>query len=394
MHLTKQQARRFLLTHQGICPPFPYRGKAGILDYIRRVGCIQYDPLNIAGINPDLVLQSRVEDYRPSMLQELLYEDRALLDGFDKVMSIYPVEDWPYFERWREAARSKDGRSAEEVDAVAHKVRDAITEKGPLSSNELEMNELVDWSWAPTRLSRAVLEKLYFRGELIVHHRIHTRKYYDFAHRWLPSELLNTPDPNLTEQAYQDWHVLRRVGSVGLVWNRAGEVWLGMEGVKSPQRKAALERLMDQEKLDQVEVEGIKEPFYYRIQDSLAMEAALTADETCQNVRLIAPLDNLIWDRRMLRALFNFDYTWEVYVPAAKRRYGYYVLPVLSGDRFIARCEPVLDRKRQVLVLKNWWWEDGMDTIAMKDAVFLAVERFAQVLGAKDIEGEKLISQH
>jgi len=102
--ITKQQARHTILAHQGLWPPYALEGKAGVLEYIHRVGCIQFDPLNIVGRNPELVLQARVAGFQPVMLQELLYKDRRLLDGWDKNMSIYGVEDWPYFHRRREAA--------------------------------------------------------------------------------------------------------------------------------------------------------------------------------------------------------------------------------------------------------------------------------------------------
>ncbi|HZW02391.1 MAG TPA: crosslink repair DNA glycosylase YcaQ family protein [Anaerolineaceae bacterium] len=388
MELSKQQACHFLLAHQRLSPAYPLRGKDGIRDHFRRVGCIQFDPLNITGQNADLVLQARVAEYRPELLRALLYEDRALLDGFDKVMSIYPVEDWPFFERWRERARNHVVRSHAAVTAAMPKILAAIEERGPLSSKELEMNETITWDWGTSsRLSRAALETLYFRGELVVHHKVHTRKYYDLARRCVPAELLEIPDPNSTEEDYQDWHVLRRVGSVGLLWDRAGEVWLGLLGVKSPERKAALGRLVEQGKLRQVIVAGIKDPFYYRTEDQETFEASLSAAESPDPVRLMAPLDNLLWDRRMLKALFDFEYTWEVYVPAAKRRYGYYVLPVLGGDRFIARCEPVLDRKRQALVLKNWWWEPGVEPGGWASSARGALERFAEVFGVKDLIG-------
>ncbi len=393
MQITKPQARRFLLIHQGLSPAFPFQGKAGILGYIRRVGCIQFDPLNIAGQNPDLVLQARIGDYRPAMLRALLYEERALLDGMDKVMSIYPVEDWPFFERWRAAARRGPRRSKTAVEAAIPHVREAIARRGPLSSNELEIGETITWDWGtPSRLSRAVLEIMYLRGELVIHHKVHTRKYYDLAERCLPEELCKAPDPNPNEADYQDWHVLRRVGSVGLLWNRSGEVWLGMIGMQSGERRAALERLAAQGKLGQVSVEGITEPFYYRTQDQAVFEAALEQGDALPAIQLMAPLDNLLWDRRMLKALFDFDYTWEVYTPADRRHYGYYVLPVLCGDQFIARCEPVLDRKRGVLVMKNWWWEAGLRRDGQVEAASQAVERLAQVLGAEQVEGMAKLS--
>ena len=103
--ISKSDARRFMLSHHGLYPPRQRLGKAGVLDYIHHVGCIQFDPINIVGRNPDLVLQSRVKDYRPHMLDELLYSDRNLLDGWDKMASIYAMEDWPNFTRRREWLR-------------------------------------------------------------------------------------------------------------------------------------------------------------------------------------------------------------------------------------------------------------------------------------------------
>jgi uncharacterized protein YcaQ len=101
--LSKPDARRFLLAHQHLWPPRRLEDKAGIMDYIRHVGCIQFDPINAVGRNPDLVLQSRVANYHPALLEDLLYTDRQLIDGWDKVASIYSTADWPYFARQRVA---------------------------------------------------------------------------------------------------------------------------------------------------------------------------------------------------------------------------------------------------------------------------------------------------
>jgi uncharacterized protein YcaQ len=384
---TKAQARHFLLSHQGLGPRYEFQGKAGVLDYIRRVGCIQFDPLDIAGKNPELVLQSRVEGFQPRMLGELLYEDRELLDGWDKLMSIYAVEDWPYFRRRREAARDGLGKSDEEVRAVLAEVRSALEARGPLSSIDLEMGQMVDWFWTDTRLARAALESMFFKGELVVHHRVHTRKVYDLAHRCLPEGLLMVPDPNETEEQYHDWYVLRRIGSVGLLWNRSGEAWLGMGAIKSKERRAVLERLLEAGAVGQAQVEGIAEPFYFRRQDEPRLQQSLEMNAHPPRAVVMAPLDNLMWDRRLLKELFDFDYTWEVYVPAAKRRYGYYVLPVLYGDRFIARFEPVRDKERGVLTIKNWWWEPGITpTEEMKSELGACFWRFLHYLGAGQLE--------
>jgi uncharacterized protein len=388
MQITKLQARRFLLAYQGLLPPRELHGKAGILAFIRQVGCIQYDPLDIIGNNPDLVLQSRVQGYRRDMLKELLYEDRKLLDGWDKMMAIYAVEDWPYFRRTRESFAKNRSRGVEAIDAVLPKVREALEAKGPLSSRELALGEALEWDWGwPASLARAALESMYFMGELLIHHRVHTRKYYDFAHRLVEEAVLEAPDPNPTEEAYEDWYVSRRIGSVGMLWNRAGEAWLSLGSIKSPQRKIILKRLLEAGVISQLRVEGIPDPFYYRSQDESYWKQALEMDEPEVKAAVIAPLDNLLWDRRMLKEIFDFDYRWEVYVPPEKRRYGYYVLPVLYGDRFIARFEPVKDKKQGVLAVKNWWWEKGVDlNDEIKAALGECMRSFFEYSGAERLE--------
>jgi hypothetical protein len=386
--LSKRQARRFILAHQGLWPPHELEEKSGVLRYIRRVGCIQFDPLNIVGHNPELVLQARVSDFRPTMLEELLYEDRRLLDGWDKNMSIYCVEDWPYFRRHREYRRHHSGKSSEAVETILPQVRQAIEKHGPLSSIDLDFNQTVDWSWAPTRLARAALESMYGWGELIIHHKVHTRKVYDFASQHLPEALLSARDPNETEEQYHDWHVCRRIGSVGLMWNRSGGAWLGNRGVKSRERRAALIRLLWQGKVVEVHVEGVKPPFYIRNEDEPRLREILDTKTPAfsPRVAILAPLDNLLWDRRLVEELFGFRYTWEVYKPAAERQYGYYVLPVLYGDRFVARCEPTFDKETRVLSIEGWWWEaDAQPDVAMQAALIDGFRGFMRYLGAGSI---------
>jgi uncharacterized protein YcaQ len=389
--LTQSQARRFLLAYQNLWPPRSLTGKAAVLAFIRKVGCIQFDPLDIAGKNPELVLQSRVADFTPPILDELLYQDRALLDGFDKMMAIYPVEDWPYFRRRREAAKN-ELRSQDAVRAITPGIRAAIEQRGPLSSIDLEHKQKVDWWWAPTSLSRAALESMYLSGELVIHHKVHTRKVYDLAEHHIPAELLHAPEPNPTNDQYHEWYVLRRLGSVGLLWNRSNQVWLMSIGTAA--RKKVMQRLLDEGKILEVRVEGIEHPFYLRSQDQPLLEEILRAPEPTPRAAFIAPLDNLVWERSLLETLFGFDYRWEVYVPPTKRKYGYYVLPVLYGDRFVARIEPARQKNSGFLTVKNWWWEpDVVPDDAMRTAIRECFERFCAFLSIQDGRGIESIEQ-
>lgn len=237
---SKRQAKRFILSYQGLWPSAKVEGKEGVLEYIRRVGCVQFDPLNIVGHNQELVLQSRVKGFRSHMLRELLYDDRRLIDGWDKNMSIYPVEDWPYFERRRRSCLKYYSNRSKEVTKVVPLVRKTIEERGPVSSKDLDFDQTVEWSWSPTRLARAALESMYFWGELIVHHKVHTRKYYDFALRQIPEDLRTNADPHRTDEEYHDWYVLRRISGVGLLWMKAGDAWLGISDIRSNHRTSSI----------------------------------------------------------------------------------------------------------------------------------------------------------
>ncbi len=391
--LSNKQARRFMLAHHGLGAGFSWRGKPGILEYIRRVGCVQYDPLNIVGNNPELVLQARVADFKPGMLQELLYEQRKLLDGWDKNMSIYPVEDWPYFQRQRDHAVRRYGGDDRPATQIMPQVRAEIETRGPLSSIDLDFDRSVDWAWAPTRIARAALESMYSWGELMIHHRVHTRKVYDFAGRHLPGKLLAAADPNQSAEEYHDWYVYRRIGAVGLIWNRAGNAWLGMLGMKSPQRQAAFERLLASGRLIEVEVEGVGAPLYIRHEERELLETVMASRSRRRRAAILAPLDNLLWDRRLIEALFDFSYVWEVYKPVSEREYGYYVLPVLYGDRFVARFEPGRDKDNGTLLIKNWWWEaDASLSKTMRLELTRCFRRFLRFLGTDRLQVERRVA--
>jgi uncharacterized protein len=387
--MTKQQARRFLLAHQGLLPPHARKGKAGILDFISRVGCIQFDPLNIVGHNPELVLQSRISGFRPGMLQELLYKDRKLLDGWDKQMSIYKVEDWPCYKRYREENLRWLGAEDKPAVGILPQVRQLIEEKGPVSSIDLEFDETVSWAWGPTRVSRAALESMYFWGELIIHHKVYTRRVYDFAWKHLSQELLSAPEPNPADEEFHDWYVHRRIGGIGLMWIKSGEAWLGASSIKSAERNRALSRLLEQGKLTEVQVEGVKAPFYMQSGSLPLWEQVRDSGELRLKASIIAPLDNLLWDRILVKDLFDFDYRWEVYKPVTERRYGYYVLPVLYGDRFIARFEPGRDKKQGAVIIKNWWWEPGVKPVKkIQTELLQCFRRFLAYLGTDKLQVE------
>jgi hypothetical protein len=398
MVLEPSHARRFLLAHQRLLPPRRLEGADGVMDLFRHLGCVQFDPIDIVGRNPDLVLQSRVACYRPAVLEELMYNERRLYVGWDKMAAIVQSADWPAFARHRARMVKQHGKPGTEEMKLAPFVLDEIRKRGPLSSRDIEHDATVDWWWGrKKRLVGASLEILSAMGILLVHHRARSIRYFDLVERVLPSSILKAPDPHPRDEDYQDWHVLRRIGSLGLApANGAPEYWWAIMGVKGTAARAAvLSRLAERGAVVPVSVDGVpKRLFFLRASDLPTLEAAgepSTAPASAASpvasavaaATFIAPLDNLTWDRELVRQIFDFDYCWEIYKPKEKRAYGYYVLPVLYGDRFIARVEPVFDKKARILTLAGWWWERGIRPNAgMRDALRTCVAEFAAYLGA------------
>jgi hypothetical protein len=393
--IRKSDARRFLLAYHFLWPPRHLSGKEGALQFMRRVRCVQFDPVNVVGWNPDLVFQSRVKDYTSRILDELLYADRLLWDGFDKVQSIYLSEDWPAFARRRDHHRDHRWFTEEQVLQVEPLILAAIRERGPLSSIDLEQQASIDGFWGvPIRAERAALEDLYNMGAIGIHHRVGTRRYFDLTERLLPPEICHASDPNETLEDYQRWHILRRIASLGLGHASATEAWQGIIGVKGPERRTILADLVRHGDLLAVEIEEIpRQVFFLRSQDADLLDQVIGDPPPEPRAALLAPLDNILWDRALVRRVFDFDYVWEVYKPAEKRTYGHYVLPVLYGERFIARCEPLLDRKANQLVLRNWWWEtDVQPDEAMLAALRECLAAFRDYLEVGSIRFEEAVS--
>lgn len=382
IQLTIRQARQFLLLKHGLLDAYKFSEKQGVMDYVRQVGCIQFDPIDVCGKNAELVLQSRVTGFKKKMLSELLYEERQLFDYPDKNLSILPVEDWPYFERYRKAAK-QHAKEFLEMEELTVQVRNHIRNIGEVCSNDLQLNG--DFSWQSAihwsggnNVSRSVLEQMYSTGELIIHHKKGTRKYYDLADKHIQQSVLEAPEPLVDDMEHLKWRVLRRIGAVGLLWNRASDAWLNIWGLKADKRHQIFRELVEDGHIVAVKVEQVKDPLYCHADDEPLIECILEKKTYKKRCELIAPLDNMIWDRKLINILFNFDYTWEIYTPLSKRKYGHYVLPILFGEHFIGRVEAIVEKKTKTLIVKNIWYEEDVkQTNELRTNLNSCFKRFA-----------------
>ena len=387
--ISNKAARNFLVNYQNLSGYGGLKGKTGAESYLDKVRCIQFDPLDVVGRNPDLVLQSRILNYKPEILADLLYKDRSLIDVFDKMISIIPLEDYPKMKRIRQAAiaQLKDilvWRNSLGALDILDDVKSFIRENGPMPANKINIGGNADsGKWGHKKLSSAALDYLYHSGELGISTKNKTHKVYDLSENLFPHEILNAKDPFKNEHEFLKWYIKRRLGAIGLLWNKNGGAWLGFYVQDAKSRGKILNELLDEDKIIEIQIEGEKEKFYIKKEDE-----ELLGKPVKKNIaQFIAPLDNFIWDRSLIKNLFDFEYTWEVYTPAAKRKFGYYVLPVLYKNQFIARFEPEPNRGKTPLQIKNWWWEpDVKITDEMMDAIKAAFCRFSSYLGVEMIK--------
>ena len=411
MRLSNKQARRFLLRHHGLFGEHIFNGKEGIMSYIRRVGCIQFDPVDICGRNTDIALNSRVKSYRKEMLSELLYEDRCLVDYFDKNLAIFPVEDLPVFLKETSGgsyAEAYDRRCGDALKRIEPVIRQLINERGHISAGEVETDDTIEWHWGiMTSLPRAALESMYFRGELVIHHKTGTNKSYTFTKNVIPADILSAPLPFRTGEDRLAWHVKRRIGAIGMLWNKASDAWLGLD-LKAAERETAFGKLLADGSIFEIAVEGIKHPLYVREEERAVLEEVMAEAATSEpatseaatsetatsktatseaatsettvppRIEFIAPLDCMMWDRKLISALFGFDYKWEIYTPKEKRKYCAYALPILLGEEFIGRVEAV--RKNKQLIINNVWLENEKPLSGKKKTAFEdCVNRLAEL---------------
>jgi uncharacterized protein YcaQ len=376
--LSADAARRFLAHHHLLAPPRSLEpGEESVLAVFERLGSIQFDPLEVAGRNHDLVLLARVDGYQREMTDALLYRERRLFEAYNKSLNLLPTAELPWHRlTWDRARARHEAAAFDEHAPLVEELLERIRRDGPLSSTQVEPRASIDWYWRPTNQIRAILEALAEAGILGLARRDGNRRVYDLAERLFPTDLLAIRVPE-REQArhrllsrYRAHGLLGRTGSAEL-WGGIGPAKADPEHPERPTRYELLEELVADGTLVPVTVEGVRGPRYVVRSELDLLERAegeVTAGEPPgmrpPEVAFLAPLDPLVWDRDLLRSLYDFDYVWEVYVPERKRRWGYYVLPVLYGDRIVGRIEPRIDRAAGALRILGLWWEPRFDPLA------------------------------
>ena len=373
-------ARRFLANRHFLAPPRSLPAEpASVMTVFDRIGSLQFDPLEVAGRNHDLVLLARIAGYRRAWTDALLYDERALYETYNKGLSLVPTKELPFYRvTWDRNQVAHAAGVFESHAPLVEELVERIRTTGPMAATDIESREAIEWFWRPTNQVRAVLEALAQAGVLGLARRDGNRRIYDLAERLFPAELLRDRSRSRKEQLRHK--LLSRFRAHGLLGRSGGqaEIWLGLGPAaadpKDPEhtkRSALREELEKEGCILPVAIDGVRGDRFIVADELPILDAArrevaagVGPGGTAPGAAFLAPLDPLVWDREFLRTCFGFDYLWEVYVPAAKRRWGYYVLPILYGDRLVGRIEPRIERKTDTLRIVDAWWETGFDPLA------------------------------
>jgi uncharacterized protein YcaQ len=388
-------ARHFLAPPRGLAPE-----PASVMRVVDRLGSLQFDPLDVTGRNHDLVLAARIDGYQRAWTDDLLYGSRTLYETYNKGLSIVPTRELPWYRiAWDLSHADHAGAAFDEHAPLVEELLDRIHADGPLSSTDVAPRAAIDWYWRPTNQVRAILEALAEAGILGLARREGNRRIYDLAERLFPADLLEGRHPERDQRRHK---LLSRYRAHGLLGHSgSAEIWTGVANTTrqgkrpdEPTRADLLAELVESEALVPVTIEGVRGERFILPEETAMLEAAGVArpdggdGHAAPGVAFLAPLDPFVWDRDFLRSLYDFDYVWEVYVPAPKRRWGYYVLPILFGDRLVGRIEPRIERRAGRLQIIDAWWEDGFDPLTAEGfvpALVAAIKALAQFGDAKRV---------
>ena len=381
------QARRLAVLGQRLAGPRPSQ----FMEVVRQVGCLQLDPLSVVARSHQLVLWSRLGRYDVAELDRLLWDERQLFEYWAHCASIVPTEDFPLHQammrRYPDSDRIRQW--IRQNQKLQRYILGQIRRHGPRLARDLEEDgfyptQWVSTGWTSGRNISRMLDFLWLSGKIMVAGRQGIQKVWDLAERWLPAW---TPRQTMPQREVVRQAAQRALRALGVATPRHIEQHF-LRG-RYPKLDRVLAELEAGGQIQRVEIRerGQAWPgaWYIHAEDAPRLDD-LANGAWAPRTTLLSPFDNLICDRQRTAQLFNFDYRVEIYTPQVKRKYGYYVLPILHGDRLIGRLDPELDRAQAQLTINAVYAEPAApQTRKAAQAVAGAVEDLAAFLGARKI---------
>lgn len=370
--LTRAQARSFMRRLHGLDAP-----ATDIAGPLRRHGYIQIDPINVCGRMHDLILRNRVKGYREGDLMRYLHgEEKQPLAAAQRtafehhlpsshILVAFGLEAWPYLLSTMQERAKEDnawsGRLTPKEKALADLILEQLQTGTPLCSEDIDDGNERVHSWGHSSLAKVTLQKLFFHGRVLIAARRGQRRYYALPAQVLPESRLHLPPPD--KAACARWLVLTRLRQHRLLRLKKSELPLVEDAVqaidvsdtvsKTSSRTGSRTGTKTASRAGGKTASQGTLRLYCLREDAALLDTTPAASTAGRSLKFLAPLDPLIYDRRLTAALWDFDYIWEVYTPPAKRVRGYYALPVLAHSGLIGHIDPKVDRKSGRLLIQG-----------------------------------------
>lgn len=363
--VSRTDARQFLIRAFGLNG---FQSLPDVHTALETLGFVQEDSINVCGRIHDLILWSRVQNYTPAALTDYLYAEtpRRAWEFYLPNLCVLPVRDYPYFAARMHHQREKEsryGKLSPEEEAAAQVIFAKLDADGPLflrdakALGEAHGHTISGWG-TKTRLLSFVADKLFWQGRLGIAKRDGFLRAFDRIERLLPKDILNAP---AATDAEADVYLLRKRLRARRLFRLR------------PIDKA----LLGENETTPIQIENDKRPWHIFTDD---LESLTTIHYPLSTgLHLLAPLDPLVYDRDRTRLLWDFEYTWEVYVPQEKRKWGYYVLPILWGDRLVGRIEPRIEKRTGTVNIVSLQWEPNFNPDELGDALKTRLTNFTNL---------------
>jgi len=377
--MTKAQARKIILHAAGLATREQFgTGIEAVYQLIDHLGFVQLDTNYVVERAHHHVMAARVPDYEPEWLEELSAEGR-IFEYFTSDAGYIPMHDFRFSLPVKQAfAKQRKPMTKEELNLMKH-VLDRIEREGQLMVGDFDDDRVEAssgwWDWRPAKVA---LERLYLDGELVISRTKGFKKVYDLPMNLIPEDTdLTVP----TAAEYARYVIRRTLGALGIA--AVKEIAWRARHVKGNLVKKELQQMVAEGLVNTVMVEGLQGGSFYMLPHQKT-KIVLSGDAF-----ILSPFDILNVFRHRLRDFFDFDYQIECFVPSAKRKYGYFSLPVLIGDTFVARMDAKADRKQKVLIVHNLHFEEVVLNVVMIDKFVEALKAFIMFNQCRDIVFKK-----
>lgn len=386
--ISQQEARRLAITAQRLMMPRGEADEESVMGVVRALRFVQIDPVSAVAPSHELVLWSRLGPGASPLLEDLLWRQRQLFEYALAAAAIVLTEDYRLYRAFMDGppAYPQVGEWVEANHALRQHILDRLRKAGPLPTGAFEDRAAVPWQssgWTAGRNVERMLQFLWLRGRLMVAGRVGGQRLWSLTESHLPAGVDQTALPMTEALATAVAHAARALGVARE--SDVGRYFFGLNA--KPRLASAIDQLLATGQLIPIVVEGeiVPAPSFIHV-DTLPALELIQAGHWQGRTALLSPFDNLISDRDRVERLWGFVFKNEMYVPKAKRQYGYYVLPILHGDNLVGRLSPRVDRRRQVLCVEGLYLEPNVrPTIDLYRAVTAEINELANFTSCKEV---------